>query len=142
MDLLPARLPLRRGARQTAARLPRGAVVNQPQEPPDHRFTLANERTLLAWIRTALALDVSGLGVLRFAPQVGPEGGREVIGIALILLGAVSAAVGYSRWASMDRTLRTGSPLPPATVLKLLAYSLAALSLASAVLIVGRALLG
>jgi putative membrane protein len=115
--------------------------VEEPQEP-DHRFTLANERTLLAWVRTALALDVSGLGVLRFAPQVGPAGGRESIGIALILLGAVSAAVGYGRWAAMDRTLRSGSPLPPPAVLKLLAYSLAALSLATVALIVGWALIG
>jgi len=109
---------------------------------PDHRFTLANERTLLAWIRTALALDASGLGVIRFAPQLGPSGGREVVGIALVLLGAVAAGVGYGRWAKMDRVLRSGGPLPSSATLRLLAYGLAALSIATVVLFTGRQLLG
>jgi putative membrane protein len=116
-----------------------GSFVEEPHQP-DHRFTLANERTLLAWVRTALALDVGGLGVIRFAPEVGPTGGRETIGIALILLGAISASLGYRRWAATDRALRTGSPLPPSGALKLLAYSLTALSLVTAVLIIGWAL--
>jgi putative membrane protein len=115
--------------------------VEEPHQP-DHRFTLANERTLLAWIRTALALDVAGLGVIRFAPELGPAGGRETIGIALVLLGAVSAGLGYGRWATMDRALRSGSPPPPSGALKLLAFSLAALSLVTVALIVGRALVG
>jgi putative membrane protein len=120
---------------------PLGAFVEEPHQP-DHRFTLANERTLLAWIRTALALDVAGLGVIRFAPELGPTGGRETIGIALVLLGAVSAGLGYGRWATMDRALRSGSPPPPSGALKLLAFSLAALSLVTVALIVGRALVG
>jgi putative membrane protein len=115
--------------------------VEEPHEP-DERFTLANERTLLAWIRTALALDIAGLGVIRFAPELGPAGGRETIGVALILLGATSAVLGYGRWAAMDRALRTGSPPPPPGALKLLASSLAALSLATVALIIGRALVG
>jgi putative membrane protein len=118
-----------------------GALVSEPHQP-DHRFTLANERTLLAWVRTALALDVGGLGVIRFAPELGPTGGREAIGIALVLLGAVSAGLGYGRWATVDRALRTGSPLPPSGALKLLAYGLAALSLLTVALFLGRALVG
>ena len=115
--------------------------MEEPHEP-DHRFTLANERTLLAWIRTALALDASGLGVIRFAPQLGPAGGREAIGIALVLLGAVAAGVGYGRWAKMDRALRSAGPLPSSATLRLLAYGLAALSLATVVLFAGHQLLG
>jgi putative membrane protein len=115
--------------------------VNDPHEP-DQRFTLANERTLLAWVRTSLALDASGLAVIRFAPQLGPSGGREVIGIALVLLGAAAAGGGYRRWAKVDQALRSGAPLPTSAALKLLAYSLAALSVATAVLFVGRELLG
>lgn len=115
--------------------------MDDPHEP-DQRFTLANERTLLAWIRTALALDASGLGVIRFAPQLGPAGGREAVGIALVLLGGVAAGVGYGRWAKVDRALRSGAPLPSAAALKLLAYSLAALSVATVVLFAGRQLLG
>lgn len=115
--------------------------MEQPREP-DQRFTLANERTLLAWIRTALALDASGLAVIRFAPQLGPAGGREAVGIALVLLGAIAAVVGYGRWAKVDRALRSGGPLPRSAALKILAYSLAALSVATVVLFLGRQLLG
>jgi putative membrane protein len=56
----------------------RGIAVEEPHEP-DYRFTLANERTLLAWVRTVLALDSTGLGVIRFAPELGlPEDVRSL----------------------------------------------------------------
>ncbi|HSO51509.1 MAG TPA: DUF202 domain-containing protein, partial [Actinomycetes bacterium] len=45
--------------------------VDGDRREPDYRFSLANERTLLAWVRTALALDAAGLGVIRFAPPLG-----------------------------------------------------------------------
>jgi putative membrane protein len=115
--------------------------VDDPHEP-DQRFTLANERTLLAWIRTALALDATGLGVIRFAPELGPSWGREATGTALVLLGAAAAAVGYGRWSRMDRALRSGGPPPSPAALRLLAYSLATLSLLTVLLFAGRQLLG
>ena len=49
---------------------------------PDYRFSLANERTLLAWVRTALALDVAGLGVIRFAPLLGWDADRQAREVA------------------------------------------------------------
>jgi putative membrane protein len=115
--------------------------VDDPHEP-DQRFTLANERTLLAWIRTALALDATGLGVIRFAPELGPSWGREAVGTAVVLLGAAAAGVGYARWAAVDRSLRSGGPLPSPVALRLLAYSLAVLSLLTVVLFAGHGLLG
>jgi hypothetical protein len=33
------------------------------EQEPDYRFTFANERTFLAWIRTALALIAGGVAV-------------------------------------------------------------------------------
>jgi putative membrane protein len=114
--------------------------VEEPHEP-DYRFTLANERTLLAWVRTALALDATGLGVIRFAPQLGLPGGREALGIALIVLGTVAAGASYGRWARVDRAIRAGAPLPRSAVPNFLTISLAALSAGTVLLLVVRELL-
>ena len=51
---------------------------------PDPRFTFANERTFLAWSRTALALVVAGLGVVQLLPPFpGVPWGRHVLGVPL-----------------------------------------------------------
>ena len=103
---------------------------------PDYRFSLANERTLLAWVRTALALDAAGLGVVRFAPPLGGAGGRAAIGGVLVLLGAVSAWSGHRRFLATDRAIRAGDPLPAAAAPRVLAAALAVISLAVLVLLV------
>ena len=95
---------------------------------PDYRFTLANERTLLAWVRTALALDVAGLGVIRFAPPLGWAGGRELVGAVLVLFGAATAWSGYRRFLATDRAIRAGDPLPAHAAPRVLAAALAAVS--------------
>jgi putative membrane protein len=97
---------------------------------PDYRFSLANERTLLAWVRTALALDAAGLGVVRFAPPLGWPGGREVVGGLLILFGAATAWSGYRRFLATDRAIRAGAPIPAHAAPRVLAAALAVLSVA------------
>jgi putative membrane protein len=109
--------------------------VQDERREPDYRFTLANERTLLAWIRTVLALDAGGLAVIRFGPSLWLDGAREVAGIFLILLGSVAAAASYRRWVRVDAAIRAGVPLPRATVPRLLSTSLAVLSAALIVLL-------
>jgi putative membrane protein len=96
---------------------------------PDYRFSLANERTLLAWVRTALALDVAGLGVVRFAPPLGFPGGRELVGGVLVLLGAVTAWSGYRRFLATDRAMRAGEPIAAPAAPRGLAAALAVISL-------------
>jgi putative membrane protein len=76
---------------------------------PDARFLLANERTVLAWLRTSIALQAGGVGVLRFAPALDLN---ELIGAALILLGALGGAAGFLRYRAADRAIRHGE-LPP-----------------------------
>ena len=95
---------------------------------PDYRFSLANERTLLAWVRTSLALDVAGLGVIRFAPELGIPGGRELVGGVLVLVGAATAWSGYRRFLATDRAMRAGDPLPAHAAPRVLAAALAAVS--------------
>ena len=100
---------------------------------PDYRFSFANERTFLAWIRTALALIAGGLGVETVLPQFG---GRKELGLLLLVLGMAVGATSYRRWARNERALRTGSPLPPSNLPSLLAVGVAAVGLAAATIIV------
>lgn len=66
-----------------------------PQEPPpgavDARFTLAAERTVLAWVRTALGMVAAGIAVMHVIPGFSSAGVRDVMGMALIIVGALSA---------------------------------------------------
>lgn len=71
----------------------------------DTRFLLANERTLLAWVRTALTLLAVGMGVLQFGTDVG---GRRLVATFLVLLGGVAGALGTVRFWRADRTIREG----------------------------------
>ncbi|MGH8929053.1 MAG: YidH family protein [Egibacteraceae bacterium] len=89
------------------SRKPLGQVGHEP----DYRFSLANERTFLAWIRTALALDAGGLGVARLLPEFGIPGSREIVGVGLIVLGTIVAATSYQRWESNERSVRKDEPL-------------------------------
>ena len=79
---------------------------------PDYRFSLANERTFLAWIRTGLALIAGGLACAQFLPPLPIRHLREVIAIALLVLGAVVALRAVDHWARTERAMRLGQELP------------------------------
>lgn len=116
---------------------PRGAakVIEEGTEP-DPRFTFANERTFLAWSRTALALVVAGLGIVQLLPPFpGVPLGRHLLGIPLIVLGAVLAAVAYAEWIRNQRALRRGDPLPSSILPWLLAAMIAIMAAISAIVV-------
>jgi inner membrane protein YidH len=79
--------------------------------PTDPRFSFANERTFLAWNRTALALIGGGLAAAQLL-HFGLGGGRLVVGLPLIVLGGVMGLAGVSRWRSSERAMRLRAPLP------------------------------
>ena len=72
---------------------------------PDARFLLANERTLLAWVRTSITLQAGGIATLQFA-DVGDL--TTGIGLAAVVLGIVAAAAGRRRYRDADRAIRRG----------------------------------
>jgi putative membrane protein len=106
-------------------------------ETPDYRFSLANERTFLAWIRTGLALIAGGLACAQFLPPLPIRYLREVIAVALLILGAVVALRAVDHWARIERAMRTGKELPASRFPAVLAIvvALGALLLMIAVLI-------
>ena len=77
----------------------------------DPRVTFANERTFLAWVRTALALIAGGVAV-GVAFETHNQGVHAAIALAPIVLGGAVGAIGYRRWSASDAALRAGSPLP------------------------------
>jgi putative membrane protein len=81
-------------------------------QEPDYRFTLANERTFLAWSRTALALLAGGVAVAQLVPGLGNQDQRLLLGLALIGLAFAVAIGGYLRWRRVQRAMRHGIPLP------------------------------
>jgi len=108
---------------------------------PDPRYTFANERTFLAWSRTALALVVAGLGVVQLLPPFpGVPWGRHVLGVPLIVFGAVVAVTAYLEWVRNQRAMRLRQPLPQSVMPKLLAAVVAALAVISGVVVLVSAL--
>jgi putative membrane protein len=79
---------------------------------PDYRFTLANERTYLAWERTALGLLAAAVAVVQLVPELSIPGARHALGIILALLAILSAGMGILRWRQVDRAMRRDLPLP------------------------------
>ena len=102
---------------------------------PDPRFTFANERTFLAWNRTALALIGGGLAAGQL-PDFDTRAVRLVVALAPILLGALLAGMSYRRWAANERALRLGEPLPVGSPPRWLAVALVVLAVVLAVLVV------
>jgi putative membrane protein len=79
---------------------------------PDYRFTLANERTFLAWQRTALGLLAAAVAVVHLVPGLTIPGTRHVLGVLLAVLATITAGIGMLRWRQVDRAVRRGIPLP------------------------------
>jgi putative membrane protein len=83
-----------------------------PIAEPDYRFTLANERTFLAWQRTALGLLAAAVGVVQFLPELGIPGLRHILGGAIGVIAMLTSAAGLHRWAQVDHAIRRDQPLP------------------------------
>lgn len=105
---------------------------DEPKEL-DARFTFANERTLLAWHRTALGLIAAGVAVTQVLPPFEMPGARLAIGLPLMVFGGVIALISFGRWKANEKALRLGQPLPDHWLPRLLTAVIAFVALAAAV---------
>jgi inner membrane protein YidH len=133
-----ARPEVAAGSAVPGSAVPGSAVPGSavPESEPDPRFTLANERTFLAWSRTALALVAAGLGIVQLLPPFkGVPLGRHVVGVPLIILGAVLAIAAYWEMTRNQLALRQGAPLPRSVLPRLLAGTIAGVAAIAAVVV-------
>ena len=80
-------------------------------ESVDYRFLLANERTFLAWIRTALGIVAGGVALDQFVRVEADSRAVAPLAISTILLGAAVAVVGTVRWSRADALMRKHLPM-------------------------------
>lgn len=105
---------------------------------PDPRFTLANERTYLAWVRTSVACMAGGIAFDAFVVSA-PDALRSTAGIGLVLIGIFCVVSGYRRWMLNERALRLSRPLTASILASILGLAFVAAGL---VLVVAIALWG
>ncbi|WP_405426652.1 YidH family protein [Micromonospora sp. NBC_00617] len=111
-------------------------------ETPDYRFSLANERTFLAWLRTSLALVGGGLAAAQFLPQLPMSHLREVIAVALLLLGGAVAIRAVDHWARTERAIRLGQELPASRFPAVLALAVGGGAVLLVIAVLARAIGG
>ena len=92
---------------------------------PDYRFTLANERTFLAYLRTSLAFYAGGLSAVQFLDFGDRRWVARAIGLVLVLAGLASSVGAYLRWKQNQAAIRVDGPLPASRLPLLLATTVA-----------------
>lgn len=109
--------------------------LRQVGSDPDYRFTLANERTFLAWLRTGLALLAGAIALSSLVHDFGPRSMRIVIAVLLLVLAWTVVVGAYVRWDRTERALRENRSLPVDPLPRLIVAGLAIVMVAAAVLV-------
>jgi putative membrane protein len=110
--------------------------LDEVGEEPDYRFSLANERTFLAWIRTSLGLLAGGVAVVQLVPEFSVPGGRIGLGVIFVSLALLIAVSSYPRWERNERAMRLKQALPRSSVPRILAVGLSLVALIALLLFV------
>ena len=98
---------------------------------PDPRFSLANERTFLAWIRTSLGMIALGVGIATFVSTHASHGFSMLVATGLVVLGGVISALSWFRWLRVEQAMRRGHGIPPSRTALYLAIGILVLAILS-----------
>ncbi len=112
------------------------------ESEPDYRFTMANERTFLAWQRTALGLLAAAVAVVQLVPELAVPGARRVLGVGLAVLAILTSGMGLLRWQQADRAMRRGESLPRHPSPTYLAIGLTLVGIIALGLVIAKAVMG
>lgn len=80
-------------------------------EEPDPRLSLANERTFLAWIRTALGL-LAGAAAVDALDLPLADGAQTALAVVLAATALAAGVAAWRSWAGVESAMRDGRPLP------------------------------
>ncbi|MFF4960849.1 YidH family protein [Streptomyces sp. NPDC001222] len=108
--------------------------IRQEGRTPDYRFSLANERTFLAWLRTALALIGGGFAVDQFLPGL-RWAWRAGLALGLLTAGVLCALRAINHWVRCERAMRRGEDLPASRFPALLSIAVAVVAVAMVVIV-------
>ncbi len=102
---------------------------------PDYRFSLANERTFLAWIRTALALLAGAVALKQLVPSFAITGLRTGLSVVLAGLGLAISVNAYRHWAGVESAMRRQETLPTSMLMPWVSGLLAVAAVAVVVVV-------
>lgn len=111
------------------------ARSSEPAGRPDVRFSLANERTFLAYMRTALGLVAGAVAIAALGNRVDTAAVRYLVAALLVGLGLLTTAWGFLRWREVETSLLADRPVPRTRFPQLLAAGLVLVCVAAAVVI-------
>jgi len=103
---------------------------------PDYRFSLANERTYLAWIRTAIAILAGALAIDQLPLNIATANLRSILSILLCCFSAGIAGWAYFRWAQNEGAMRNEQPLDYPWIMKIVSILLGLLSVVLMIFII------
>jgi putative membrane protein len=115
-----------------------GSDDDDETEKLDYRFTLANERTFLAWIRTSLALLAGGVAVHTLVASFRLPGLRRAIALSCVALAVLLAVGAYRHWSDVESAMRRGASLPRTILIPVLSVGVAVVSILAAVAVAFR----
>jgi putative membrane protein len=114
------------------------AESDDDEEEIDYRFTLANERTFLAWMRTSLGLLAGGVAVHTLVQPFHVAGFRRAIVLCCLALALVLAVGAYGHWRRVGEAMRRGGPLPGTVLVPILSAGITAIALLASVAVLLR----
>lgn len=104
-------------------------VLDAESSEIDYRFTLANERTFLAWMRTGLGLLAGGVAVHELVRPFKHHGIRSAVALSCVILAAVIAVGAYGRWKHVQAAMERGDRMPRTVMVPILAFGIAIIAI-------------